>query len=46
MVFVAFFYGVGFFWGDDNIQFVLVNGTLLGLVFCLFATISFFGEDD
>jgi hypothetical protein len=41
MIFVAYFYGGGFLWVGSDTKFVLVNGTLLGLVFCIFATAAF-----
>ncbi|MGK8779796.1 hypothetical protein ACRS8R_36165 [Burkholderia cenocepacia] len=41
MIFVAYFYGGGFSWAGNDTRFVLVNGILLGLVFCVFATVAF-----
>ncbi len=41
MAIVAYFYGGGFLWASDDTRFVLVNGALLGLVFCVFATVAF-----
>lgn len=41
MIFAAYFYGGGFLWGSGDTEFVLVNGILLGLVFCVFATVAF-----
>ncbi|EKS9914352.1 hypothetical protein LGM85_17535 [Burkholderia multivorans] len=41
MIFVAYFYGGGFLWASNDTRFVLVNGILLGLVFCVFATVAF-----
>lgn len=41
MIFVAYFYGGGFLWASNDTRFVLVNGTLLGFVFCIFATAAF-----
>lgn len=39
--FVFFFYGGELFWVGGDTRFVLVNGTLLGLVFCAFAIVAF-----
>lgn len=41
MIFVAYFYGSDFLWVGNDTRFVLVNGILLGLVFCVFATVAF-----
>ena len=41
MIFVAYFYGGGFLWASSDTRFVLVNGSLLGLVFCVFVTVEF-----
>ena len=41
MIYVAIFYGGSFGWGRDDTRFVLVNGALLGFVFCVFATIAY-----
>lgn len=41
MIFVAYFYGGGFLWDNNDTKFVLVNGTLLGIIFCFFATVAF-----
>ncbi|WP_155643648.1 hypothetical protein [Burkholderia cepacia] len=41
MAFVAHFYGGGFLWDSRDARFVLVNGALLGFVFCVFAMVVF-----
>ncbi len=41
MAFFAHFYGGGLLWESSDTRFVLVNGTLLGFVFCVFATVAF-----
>ncbi|VVE59092.1 hypothetical protein PHO31112_05421 [Pandoraea horticolens] len=46
MIFVAYFYGGGFLWESDDTSFVLVNGALLGAVFCVFATVVFVRKND
>ena len=40
MLYVAIFYGGGFGWDARDTKFVVVNGTLLGLVFSIFATVA------
>jgi hypothetical protein len=41
MVYVAIFYGGGYGWAAQDTKFVVVNGVLLGLVFCVFATVAY-----
>jgi hypothetical protein len=41
MTFVNYFYGGGFLWASNDTRFVLVNGALLGVVFCVFVTVVF-----
>lgn len=41
MIFVVCFYGGGYLWTSDDTKFVLVNGALLGFVFCVFVTVVF-----
>ncbi|CAB3748344.1 hypothetical protein BPA30113_07378 [Burkholderia paludis] len=46
MIFVAYFYGGDFLWASNDTRFVLVNGALLGLVFCVFVTVGFVRKND
>ncbi|RKR45362.1 hypothetical protein B0G82_3014 [Paraburkholderia sp. BL17N1] len=39
-VYVAIFYGGGFGWDIRDTKFVIVNGTLMGLVFSVLATVA------
>ncbi|AJW93713.1 putative membrane protein (plasmid) [Burkholderia gladioli] len=41
MIFMVYFYGDIFSWASKDTRFVLVNGVLLGIVFCVFATMAF-----
>ncbi|MBW0447357.1 hypothetical protein EN871_17490 [bacterium M00.F.Ca.ET.228.01.1.1] len=40
MMYVAIFYGGGFGWDARDTKFVVVNGSLLGLVFSVYATVA------
>lgn len=46
MIFVAYFYGGEFLWASSDTRFVLVNGTLLGLVFCVSVAVGFVRKSD
>ncbi|MBN3724237.1 hypothetical protein [Burkholderia sp. Ac-20379] len=46
MIFVAYFYGGEFLRVKNDTKLVLANGTLLGLVFCIFVTAAFVRKND